>query len=112
MNKIGLLFFTAVLLLACKKTEQLVAEKYVNHVDPFIGTGGHGHTFPGAVLPYGMVQLSPDTRTQGWDACAGYHYSDSTILGFSHRHLSGTGMTDFADILFTPFVGEIGRAHV
>lgn len=77
------------------------------YVDPFIGTGGHGHTFPGAVLPFGMVQLSPDTRTSGWDACSGYYIDDSAILGFSHRHLSGTGMTDFADILFTPFVGEL-----
>ena len=63
-------------------------------VDPFIGTDFHGHTFPGATLPFGMVQLSPDTRTLGWDACAGYHYSDSSILGFSHTHLSGTGIGD------------------
>ena len=77
--------------------------KYVN---PFIGTGGHGHTFPGATTPNGMVQLSPDTRTLGWDACAGYHYSDSSILGFSHTHLSGTGIGDLGDILFMPCTGE------
>ncbi len=77
--------------------------KYVN---VFIGTGGHGHTFPGATTPYGMVQLSPDTRTLGWDACGGYHYSDSTVIGFSHTHLSGTGISDLGDILFMPFVGE------
>jgi predicted alpha-1,2-mannosidase len=71
-------------------------------VDPFIGTGGHGHTFPGATTPFGMVQLSPDTRYEGWDACGGYHYSDSEILGFSHLHLSGTGIPDYGDILFTP----------
>jgi predicted alpha-1,2-mannosidase len=76
-------------------------------VNPFIGTGGHGHTFPGAVVPFGMVQLSPDTRTQGWDACGGYYTDDKSILGFSHRHLSGTGMTDFADVLFTPFIGKL-----
>ena len=61
-----------------------------DYVDPFIGTGFHGHTYPGATLPNGAVQLSPDTRRGGWDGCSGYHYSDSTILGFSHTHLSGT----------------------
>ncbi|KAA1260257.1 Glycosyl hydrolase family 92 [Rubripirellula obstinata] len=78
----------------------------VSQVNPFIGTGGHGHTFPGATTPYGMVQLSPDTRTEGWDACGGYHYSDSSILGFSHTHLSGTGIGDLGDVLFMPFVGD------
>ena len=79
-------------------------------VDPFIGTDYHGHTFPGACLPFGMVQLSPDTRTLGWDACAGYHYSDSSILGFSHTHLSGTGIGDYGDVLFMPYSGETGLA--
>jgi len=78
----------------------------VRYVNPFIGTGGHGHTFPGATTPNGMVQLSPDTRTPGWDACAGYHFSDSSILGFSHTHLSGTGIGDLGDILFMPCTGE------
>jgi len=72
------------------------------YVNPFIGTGGHGHTFPGASLPFGMVQLSPDTRLTGWDGCSGYHYSDSAIYGFSHTHLSGTGISDYGDILFMP----------
>jgi len=80
---------------------------YARLVNPFIGTGGHGHTFPGASLPFGMVQLSPDTRVQGWDACAGYHYSDSTILGFSHTHLSGTGAIDYGDILLMPTIGVL-----
>ncbi|MDZ7267834.1 MAG: GH92 family glycosyl hydrolase [candidate division KSB1 bacterium] len=80
---------------------------YARLVNPFIGTGGHGHTFPGVSLPFGMVQLSPDTRVQGWDACAGYHYSDSTILGFSHTHLSGTGAIDYGDILLMPTVGTL-----
>jgi predicted alpha-1,2-mannosidase len=75
------------------------------YVDPFIGTGGHGHTYPGASLPFGMVQLSPDTRVEGWDACGGYYYSDSTLFGFSHTHLSGTGVADYGDILVTPSVG-------
>ncbi|MFZ4619961.1 MAG: GH92 family glycosyl hydrolase [Bacteroidota bacterium] len=73
-------------------------------VNPFIGTDGHGHTFPGATAPFGMVQLSPDTRVEGWDACGGYHYSDSTILGFTHTHLSGTGVPDYGDILLMPMV--------
>ena len=75
-------------------------------VNPFVGTSAHGHTFPGATTPFGMVQLSPDTRVEGWDACAGYHYSDSTILGFSHMHLSGTGIADYGDILFLPTIGS------
>jgi len=74
------------------------------YVNPFIGTGGHGHTFPGAIVPFGMVQLSPDTRLTGWDGCSGYHYSDSTIYGFSHTHLSGTGISDYGDILLLPTV--------
>ncbi|NRB51602.1 MAG: glycoside hydrolase family 92 protein [Saprospiraceae bacterium] len=78
----------------------------LSYVDPFIGTGFHGHTFPGSTLPYGMVQLSPDTRLPGWDASSGYHYSDSTIYGFSHTHLSGTGIGDMGDILFLPYTGE------
>lgn len=84
---------------------------YTGYVNPFIGTGGHGHTFPGVTLPNGMVQISPDTRMSGWDACSGYHYSDSTIIGFSHTHLSGTGIGDYGDILFMPTVDcpHIGR---
>lgn len=72
------------------------------YADPFIGTGFHGHTYPGATTPYGAVQLSPDTRQGNWDACSGYHYSDSTLMGFSHTHLSGTGCIDLGDILFRP----------
>lgn len=80
----------------------------VELVDPMIGTGGHGHTFPGASMPFGMVQLSPDTRKDNWDACSGYHYSDSLILGFSHTHLSGTGCGDYGDIRFMPMTGKPG----
>lgn len=79
---------------------------YTQFVDPFIGTGGHGHTYPGAVAPFGMVQLSPDTRLSGWDGCSGYHYTDSVVYGFSHTHLSGTGISDYGDILFMPTTGE------
>lgn len=76
-------------------------------VDPFIGTGGHGHTFPGATVPFGMVQLSPDTRLDGWDGCSGYHHDDEFIYGFSHTHLSGTGCSDYGDILLMPTVGDV-----
>src|ERR1043165_223353 len=75
---------------------------YTKWVDPFIGTGGHGHTFPGATVPFGAVQLSPDTRIDNWDGSSGYHYSDNKIFGFSHTHLSGTGIPDYCDILVTP----------
>lgn len=81
-------------------------KKYTRFVNPFIGTGGHGHTYPGATLPHGMVQLSPDTRLDGWDGCGGYHYSDTFIYGFSHTHLSGTGCSDYGDILLMPGNGE------
>ena len=76
-------------------------------VNPFIGTGGHGHTFPGASVPFGMVQLSPDTRLEGWDGCSAYHGSDSVIYGFSHTHLSGTGCSDYGDILLMPVTGKV-----
>ncbi|MDA0686480.1 MAG: GH92 family glycosyl hydrolase [Bacteroidetes bacterium] len=80
---------------------------YHSLVNPFIGTGGHGHTFPGACAPFGMVQLSPDTRIDGsWDGCGGYHYSDSLLYGFSHTHLSGTGCSDYGDILIQPQIGS------
>jgi predicted alpha-1,2-mannosidase len=92
----GLLLFVA-LFSSCSKKNELV-----DYVDPFIGTGGHGHTYPGASLPFGMVQLSPDTRLEGWDGCSGYHFSDSIIYGFSHTHLSGTGCSDYGDILLMP----------
>lgn len=77
------------------------------YVDPFIGTDAHGHTFPGATTPFGLVQLSPDTGTEGWDWCSGYHASDSSIIGFSHTHLSGTGGADLGDILLMPATGSV-----
>ncbi len=79
---------------------------YTKFVNPFVGTGGHGHTFPGATMPHGAVQLSPDTRLDNWDGSSGYHYSDSVIYGFSHLHLSGTGIPDYCDVLFMPTIGE------
>jgi len=77
-------------------------DNLTHYVNPFIGTGGHGHTFPGATMPFGMMQLSPDTRLDGWDGCSGYHYSDNYIYGFSHTHLSGTGVSDYGDVLLMP----------
>jgi predicted alpha-1,2-mannosidase len=76
-----------------------------SYVDPFIGTGGHGHTFPGPCLPHGMVQISPDTGEDGWDWCSGYHESDHSVMGFSLTHLSGTGAADMGDILFMAYTG-------
>lgn len=83
------------------------SQEFVKNVNPFIGTDGHGHTYPGATVPFGMVQLSPDTRIDGsWDGCSGYHYSDKTIYGFSHTHLNGTGVSDYGDIMLMPTIGE------
>lgn len=96
------LLTTCHLLLATNSNAQLT--KYVN---PFIGTGGTGHTFPGATTPFAMVQLSPDTRIDGsWEGCSGYHYNDSIIYGFSHTHLSGTGCSDYGDIAFMPYFSK------
>ncbi|MBP5528124.1 MAG: GH92 family glycosyl hydrolase [Bacteroidales bacterium] len=72
------------------------------YVNPLVGTDGHGHTFPGAIVPFGQIQPSPDTRLDGWDGCSGYHYSDDTIYGFTHTHLSGTGCSDYGDVLLMP----------
>jgi predicted alpha-1,2-mannosidase len=84
-----------------------LSQNFHQYVNPFIGTGGHGHTYPGATVPFGMVQLSPDTRIDGsWDGCSGYHYSDTIIYGFSHTHLNGTGVSDYGDIMLMPTMGE------
>lgn len=94
------------LFLTCLSSLNLFAgddtKNILDYVDPFVGTGFHGHTYPGATVPFGAVQLSPDTRRGDWDACSGYHYSDSTLLGFSHTHLTGTGCIDLGDLLLRP----------
>ena len=77
-------------------------QSLTGYVDPFIGTGGHGHTYPGATVPFGMLQVSPDNGISKWDWCSGYHYTDSITIGFSHLHLSGTGIGDLNDIRFMP----------
>ena len=104
MNKAPLLLLPLALLAAVAAPAMPGA--FVDHIDPFIGTGGHGHTFPGPTLPFGMVQVGPDTRLTGWDGCSGYHDSDRIVFGFSHTHLSGTGVGDYGDILLMPVAGE------
>ncbi len=83
----------------------LVCKPQSQYVNPLVGTAEHGHTFPGAIVPFGAVQVSPDTRLEGWDGCSGYHYTDNRIYGFSHTHLSGTGCSDYGDVLIMPFTG-------
>lgn len=99
-----LFWVTLILLLMSCSTQP---DPLTSYVDPFIGTDAHGHVFPGAAMPFGMVQLSPDTRKDSWDGCSGYHYSDSTIMGFSHTHLSGTGVGDYGDIRLMPTIGDV-----
>ena len=83
------------------------ADEYTRYVDPKIGSGGHGHVFVGANVPFGMVQLGPTSIPQEWDWCSGYHDSDSTVIGFSHTHLSGTGIGDLFDITVMPVTGQV-----
>ncbi|MBK7229651.1 MAG: GH92 family glycosyl hydrolase [Ignavibacteriales bacterium] len=97
MKIIQFIFFTLFLI-----TQNNFSQDYTQYVDPFIGTDYHGHTYPGATVPFGIVQLSPDNGRSGWDWSSGYHYSDSLIVGFSHTHLSGTGIGDLCDIQFMP----------
>jgi predicted alpha-1,2-mannosidase len=94
--------FRKAFLLSLIIAQIIFSQNYVQYVDPFIGTGLNGHTYPGATIPFGMVQLSPDNGKSGWEYSSGYHYSDSVIVGFSHTHLSGTGIGDLYDIQFMP----------
>ncbi|MFH4965701.1 GH92 family glycosyl hydrolase [Gaetbulibacter sp. M235] len=105
MKNFTLFVLLMVLLSSCKeRTNENIQHtaSVTKFVDAFIGTGGHGHTYTGATVPFGMLQVSPDNGISNWDWCSGYHYSDSIIVGFSHLHLSGTGIGDLADILFMP----------
>jgi predicted alpha-1,2-mannosidase len=106
---ISFLAWTIIVLAGCGKriSDNSGNERLTEFVNPFIGTGYHGHTFPGAAYPFGQIQLSPDNGTQGWDWCSGYHYSDSIISGFSHLHLSGTGIGDLADVSFLPVTSDV-----
>ncbi|MDD2646350.1 MAG: GH92 family glycosyl hydrolase [Bacteroides sp.] len=94
-------------LLACTGTHKLQKNDLVQYVDPYIGSGYHGHVFVGTSTPYGMVQLGPSNIHKGWDWCSAYHHSDSIVIGFSHTHLNGTGCTDLGDILLMPYTGDI-----
>lgn len=102
----------AALLAGCAAQQQQEEKDYTVFVDPFIGTGGHGHTHPGAMVPHGMIQPGPDTRIHDWDACSGYYYEDDSINGFSHTRLSGTGCADFGDFLLMPTVGKQDISYV
>jgi len=98
----SVIFLTALLVVSCQKSDKNEVTDYTKFVDPLIGSDYHGHVFVGANVPFGAVQLGPNNPTQGWDWCSGYHYSDSIIIGFSHTHLSGTGIGDLGDIVFMP----------
>ena len=98
---------TGNLLTSCSKP----AADLVSYVDTRIGSGGHGHVFVGANVPFGMVQLGPTSIPQEWDWCSGYHASDSTVIGFSHTHLSGTGIGDLFDVTVMPVVGDVVYAR-
>jgi predicted alpha-1,2-mannosidase len=100
------LILTVLLVLFFMTGSRSYSQSVSSYVDPFIGTGGHGHTFPGPCLPHGMVQISPDTGEDGWDWCSGYHESDHSLMGFSLTHLSGTGASDMGDLLFMAYTGE------
>lgn len=105
MKNFTLLFLSIIFITSCDKGIEKKSVKnnfLLEHVNPFIGTGGHGHTYPGATVPFGMLQVSPVNGISSWDWCSGYHYSDSIAVGFSHLSLSGTGIGDLADILFMP----------
>ena len=107
--KVSYISILCLLLFSCSsvKTNNLQVGNYVKYVDPLIGTGGHGHVFVGASLPHGMIQIGPNNLSKGWDWSSGYHDSDSTIIGFAHTHLSGTGIADLGDILFMPVSGKV-----
>ncbi len=94
-----------------QKENSTVGADYLRYIDPYIGSGGHGHVFVGASVPLGMVQVGPQNIHKGWDWCSGYHYSDSVLIGFSHTHLSGTGCADLGDVLLMPYVGDVRTAR-
>ncbi|MFA9371587.1 MAG: GH92 family glycosyl hydrolase [Labilibaculum antarcticum] len=105
-NRLFLFLLTALLFIACTNSE-IKKDNYVQYVDPYIGTGFHGHVFIGAHVPFGAIQVGPTNYIRGWDWCSGYHYSDSIMTGFSQTHLSGTGIGDLGDVLISPYTGHI-----
>jgi len=111
MKAIHLLWAAPLLLAACTENADESAVRYTDYVDTHIGSGGHGHVFMGANVPYGMVQLGPTSVPESWDWCSGYHESDSTVIGFSHTHLEGTGIGDLFDVTVMPVVGDVTYAR-
>ncbi|MBO5276140.1 MAG: GH92 family glycosyl hydrolase [Alistipes sp.] len=107
-HKLLSVFAFAALALVTACSQQI---SYTDYVDPKIGTGGHGHVFVGANVPFGMVQVGPTSIPQEWDWCSGYHASDSTVIGFSHTHLSGTGIGDLFDVTLMPVIGDVKYAR-
>lgn len=110
LKKNSLLLLVLLVLVSCKKDEtksRIPKKQNIFYVDPFIGTGGHGHTYPGATVPFGMLQVTPVNGISKWDWCSGYHYSDNIAIGFSHLALSGTGIGDLADVLLMPINKEL-----
>lgn len=105
--KLSLFVAAAIVAVGCGNNKTQVATDYLQFVDPYIGSGGHGHVFVGASVPFGQVQVGPQNIHKGWDWCSGYHYSDSIIIGFSHTHLNGTGCADMGDILVMPYTGDV-----
>nr|WP_315088712.1 GH92 family glycosyl hydrolase [uncultured Prevotella sp.] len=101
------IFLTAAVALAT--IFSVSAQDYTQYVNPFIGTGGHGHVFLGANVPFGNIQAGPTQKKQGWDWCSGYHYSDSTVIGFGQMHLSGTGIGDLGDVSLLPMTNPSQR---
>ncbi|MDR0536532.1 MAG: GH92 family glycosyl hydrolase [Tannerellaceae bacterium] len=107
MNRSFVNFFAAIALLAsCVQQKEVADGDIAAYVNPFVGVDLAGHTYPGAITPFGMVQVSPDTQIDGWEGCSGYHFKDSHVYGFSHTHLNGTGCADYNDVLLMPFVGN------
>lgn len=96
---------------SCGGNSQKSEVKLTSYVDTHIGSGGHGHVFVGANVPFGMVQLGPTSIPESWDWCSGYHISDSTVIGFPHTHLSGTGIGDLHDVTFMPVIGDVTYAR-
>lgn len=105
MKRLIISLFTSILLLSCSRSAQ--EQDFVRYVNPRIGSGGHGHVFVGANVPFGFVQLGPTSIPQTWDWCSGYNAADSTIIGFSHTHLEGTGIGDLFDITLMPVTGQV-----
>lgn len=111
MKRFFFVFSIAIIQVSCKEKNPLLESDYVKYADPFIGTASHGHVFLGANVPFGAVQLGPVNLTEGWDWCSGYNYADSTIIGFAHTHLSGTGIGDLGDIMVMPVVGTVDSIY-